>query len=64
MSASLSLFPQTFQLSFTLSIKVYVDGTEHGADIDERDTVYMAEMAERGYVAVTVDYGEKGGLYT
>lgn len=43
---------------------MYVDGTEHGADIDERDTVYMAEMAERGYVAVTVDYGEKGGLYT
>ena len=38
---------------------MYVDGTEQGADIDERDTLYMAEMAARGYVAVTVDYGEK-----
>ena len=39
---------------------MYVDGTEQGADIDESDTVDMAEMAGRGYVAVTVDYGEKG----
>lgn len=38
---------------------MYVDGTEQGADIDERDTKYMSEMASRGYVAVTVDYGKK-----
>jgi hypothetical protein len=37
---------------------VYVDGTTHAADIDERDSTFMVEMAQRGYVAVTVDYGE------
>ena len=37
---------------------VYVDGTENAADIDERDSIFMVEMAQRGYVAVTVDYGK------
>ena len=37
---------------------MYVDGTENAADIDDRDAVFMAEMARRGYVAVTVDYDD------
>lgn len=40
------------------STSVYVDGTENAGDIDERDSTYMVEMAKRGYVAVTVDYGK------
>lgn len=41
------------------STSVYVDGTENAADIDERDSTYMIEMAKRGYIAVTVDYGKR-----
>jgi len=63
MSASLSFLKLSNSLLQIFNIKVYVDGTEQGANIDDRDTVYMAEMAERGYVAVTVDYGEEG-FYT
>ena len=37
---------------------IYVDGTQHGSDIDDRDTTFMREMAARGYVAVTVDYDD------
>ncbi|KAK1733276.1 hypothetical protein QTG54_015993 [Skeletonema marinoi] len=36
---------------------VYVDGTISG-DFDDRDTVFMKEMAARGYVAVTADYDD------
>eukprot|EP00986_Skeletonema_menzelii_P015218 scaffold11304_cov135-Skeletonema_menzelii.AAC.4 len=43
---------------------VYVDGTENAADIDERDSTYMVEMAKRGYIAVTVDYDDLAIKYT
>ena len=43
---------------------VYVDGTEHGNDIDDRDTTFMKEMAARGYVAVAVDYDDRTLGYT
>eukprot|EP00985_Skeletonema_marinoi_P016392 scaffold8803_cov88-Skeletonema_marinoi.AAC.2 len=43
---------------------VYVDGTENAADIDERDSTYMIEMAQRGYIAVTVDYDDAAIKYT
>mmetsp|Transcript_13934 Transcript_13934/g.23703 ORF Transcript_13934/g.23703 Transcript_13934/m.23703 type:complete len:487 (+) Transcript_13934:102-1562(+) len=43
---------------------IYVDGTENAADIDERDSTYMIEMAQRGYIAVTVDYDDAAIKYT
>lgn len=43
---------------------VYVDGTANAADIDERDTTYMIEMAQRGYIAVVVDYDDTVLSYT
>ena len=46
-----------FVLSYG-SMTVYVDGTENAADIDERDSTYMIQMAKREYIAVTVDYGK------
>jgi acetyl esterase/lipase len=42
----------------TCPLFIYVDGTGHAANIDDRDSFYMVEMAQRGYVAVTVDYGK------
>lgn len=52
----LSSHVQTFIFA---TFTVYVDGTENAADIDERDSTYMIEMAQRGYIAVTVDYGKR-----
>jgi len=43
---------------------IYVDGTTNAQDIDNRDTVFMEEMAKQGYVTVTVDYDDAVGGYT
>jgi len=38
---------------------VYVDGSGNAEDIDERDSTYMLEMAQRGFVTVVVDYDDE-----
>mmetsp|Transcript_28048 Transcript_28048/g.52942 ORF Transcript_28048/g.52942 Transcript_28048/m.52942 type:complete len:415 (-) Transcript_28048:279-1523(-) len=43
---------------------VYVDGTSNAQDIDDRDYEFMAQMASRGYIAVTADYADNVGGYT
>jgi len=35
---------------------VYVDGTVNAEDLDDRDSTYMIEMAQRGFISVVVDY--------
>ncbi len=50
--------PEKCNMKSKCPLYVYVDGTRNGADIDDRDSVFMKEMAARGFIAVTADYDD------
>lgn len=50
--------PEKCNMKSKCPLYVYVDGTRNGADIDDRDSVFMKEMAARGFVAVAADYDD------
>lgn len=50
--------PEKCNMKSKCPLYVYVDGTRNGADIDDRDSVFMKEMAARGFIAVAADYDD------